>query len=234
MTTAAGLPATAFSRMLIWPLMSDSDWAPSSGTLTPRSLPACAGAGQHDLPVERRRVLDDDRDGDVLRERRHRHHCCEDGGASKAGKGAARQDMLHKGHGVVLLQLRLVDFLRSSCRALAAWSLSIKNICNWHAISAISRMQAPETVLPQPSPMPKPRQYSGIHPLCARFAGRRSSAIVKLYQHPFGRKKKRYFRSVFSTNGIYRPFPPPSGNPAKPGRRPFPVRGPRGCGLHKP
>ena len=39
-TTAAGLPATAFSRMLIWPLMSDSDWAPSSGTFTPRSLPA--------------------------------------------------------------------------------------------------------------------------------------------------------------------------------------------------
>jgi len=39
-TTAAGLPETAFSRMEIWPLMSDSDWAPSSGTLTPRSLPA--------------------------------------------------------------------------------------------------------------------------------------------------------------------------------------------------
>ena len=62
-TTAAGLPATAFSRMPIWPLMSDSDCAPSSGTLTPRSLPACAGAGQNDLPVEGRRVLDDDRDG---------------------------------------------------------------------------------------------------------------------------------------------------------------------------
>ena len=39
-STAAGLPATAFSRIEIWPLMSDSDWAPSSGTLTPRSLPA--------------------------------------------------------------------------------------------------------------------------------------------------------------------------------------------------
>ncbi len=40
MTTAAGLPATAFSRIEIWPLISDSDWAPSCGTLTPRSLPA--------------------------------------------------------------------------------------------------------------------------------------------------------------------------------------------------
>jgi hypothetical protein len=34
MTMAAGLPETAFSRIEIWPLMSDSDWAPSSGTLT--------------------------------------------------------------------------------------------------------------------------------------------------------------------------------------------------------
>ncbi len=40
-TTAAGLPDTAFSRMPIWPLMSASDWAPSSWTLTLRSLPAC-------------------------------------------------------------------------------------------------------------------------------------------------------------------------------------------------
>ena len=40
MTTAAGLPATAFSSTVIWPLMSDSDWAPSSGTLTLRSLAA--------------------------------------------------------------------------------------------------------------------------------------------------------------------------------------------------
>ena len=34
---AAGFEATAFSRMLIWPSMSDSDWAPNSETLTPRS-----------------------------------------------------------------------------------------------------------------------------------------------------------------------------------------------------
>ena len=40
MTTAAGFPATAFSRIVISPLMSASDWAPSSGTLTPRSWPA--------------------------------------------------------------------------------------------------------------------------------------------------------------------------------------------------
>ena len=40
MTTAAGLPDTAFSRIVIWPSMSDSDCAPSSGTLMPRSLPA--------------------------------------------------------------------------------------------------------------------------------------------------------------------------------------------------
>ena len=40
MTIAAGFSATAFSRIEIWPLMSDSDCAPSSGTLTPRSLPA--------------------------------------------------------------------------------------------------------------------------------------------------------------------------------------------------
>ena len=40
MTTAAGLPATAFSRIEIWPLTSVSACAPSSGTLTPRSLPA--------------------------------------------------------------------------------------------------------------------------------------------------------------------------------------------------
>ena len=39
-TTAADFSATAFSRIVISPLMSDSDWAPSSGTLTPRSLPA--------------------------------------------------------------------------------------------------------------------------------------------------------------------------------------------------
>ncbi len=36
-TMAAGAPETAFSRIEIWPLMSASDWAPSSGTLTPRS-----------------------------------------------------------------------------------------------------------------------------------------------------------------------------------------------------
>ena len=36
-TIAAGFFETAFSRMEIWPLMSDSDWAPSSGTLTSRS-----------------------------------------------------------------------------------------------------------------------------------------------------------------------------------------------------
>ena len=39
-TIAAGLPETAFSRIEIWPLMSDSDCAPSSGTLTLRSLAA--------------------------------------------------------------------------------------------------------------------------------------------------------------------------------------------------
>jgi hypothetical protein len=40
MTTAAGFSATAFSRIEISPLMSDSDCAPSSGTLTLRSLAA--------------------------------------------------------------------------------------------------------------------------------------------------------------------------------------------------
>ena len=39
-TTAAGFSATAFSRIEISPLMSDSDCAPSSGTLTLRSLAA--------------------------------------------------------------------------------------------------------------------------------------------------------------------------------------------------
>ncbi len=34
MTTVAGLPETAFSRIEIWPLMSDSDCAPNSGTFT--------------------------------------------------------------------------------------------------------------------------------------------------------------------------------------------------------
>jgi hypothetical protein len=37
---AAGFPETAFSKIEIWPLMSDSDWAPSSGTVTLSSLPA--------------------------------------------------------------------------------------------------------------------------------------------------------------------------------------------------
>src|SRR5215471_13614621 len=37
---AAGFPETAFSRIEIWPVISDSDCAPSSGTLTLRSWPA--------------------------------------------------------------------------------------------------------------------------------------------------------------------------------------------------
>ena len=40
MTMAAGFSETAFSRIEIWPLISDWDCAPSSGTLTFRSLPA--------------------------------------------------------------------------------------------------------------------------------------------------------------------------------------------------
>ena len=39
-TIAAGFDAMALSRMLIWPLTSDSEWAPSSTILTPRSWPA--------------------------------------------------------------------------------------------------------------------------------------------------------------------------------------------------
>src|SRR5215469_9955503 len=39
-TMAAGFSETAFSRIPICPLMSDSDWAPSCGTLTSRSWPA--------------------------------------------------------------------------------------------------------------------------------------------------------------------------------------------------
>src|ERR1700726_3130224 len=40
MTIAAGFDATAVSSMLIWPLTSFSDCAPSSTTFTPRSCPA--------------------------------------------------------------------------------------------------------------------------------------------------------------------------------------------------
>src|SRR5260370_36048158 len=40
MTTAAGFSATTFSRIDIWPLTSDSDCAPSSGTLRLSSLAA--------------------------------------------------------------------------------------------------------------------------------------------------------------------------------------------------
>ena len=59
-TTAAGFSETAFSRIVISPLMSDSDWAPSSGTLTSKVFGGLAGAGKHDLPIGRGRVLDDD------------------------------------------------------------------------------------------------------------------------------------------------------------------------------
>ena len=90
MTTAAGFSATAFSRIVIWPLMSDSDWAPSSGTLTPRSLAACAGAGEHDLPVGRRRVLDDDRDRRLVRGVARR---AEDGGERR--QSGRNQEFLH-------------------------------------------------------------------------------------------------------------------------------------------
>jgi hypothetical protein len=56
--------------------------------------------------------------------------------------------MLHKGHGVVLLQQRLVKF--SSDRAARRKQfdlLSIKNILPWQAISAILKLQALGTAL---------------------------------------------------------------------------------------
>jgi hypothetical protein len=60
---AAGFSETAFSRMEIWPLISDSDCAPSSGTFTFEVLAGLAGTGQDDLPIVGGGVLDNNRDG---------------------------------------------------------------------------------------------------------------------------------------------------------------------------
>src|ERR1700739_2857750 len=52
MTIAAGLDATAFARIPIWPLTSDSESAPCSTTLTPSSCPALRGPAQPPLQLK--------------------------------------------------------------------------------------------------------------------------------------------------------------------------------------
>ena len=61
-TTAAGFSATAFSRIVISPLMSDFGLGAEFRHVDVEVLGGLAGAGEHDLPVGRGRVLDDDRD----------------------------------------------------------------------------------------------------------------------------------------------------------------------------
>ena len=63
MTTAAGFSATAFSRIVISPLMSDFGLRAEFGDVDAEILAGLAGAGEHDLPVARGGVLDDDRNG---------------------------------------------------------------------------------------------------------------------------------------------------------------------------
>ena len=66
MTTAAGFSATAFSRIEIWPLMSDFGLGAELRNLDAEVLASLARAGQHDLPIVRCGVLDDDRDGRLV------------------------------------------------------------------------------------------------------------------------------------------------------------------------
>ena len=63
---AAGLPETAFSRIAIWPLMSDFGLRAEFRHVDAEILAGLARAGEHDLPVEGGRVLHDDGNGGLL------------------------------------------------------------------------------------------------------------------------------------------------------------------------